>query len=192
MKIGIIGAGRVGGALGKAWSAAGHDVMFGMRDPGRAGEKDIPGSAGTIEEAAHHGEVVAFAIPGVDMIETVRDLNLAGKTVIDASNRGGTPEKPVCDAIAELQPEAQVYKAFNTLGFENTQNPHFGEERADMLFIGPEAGQERVAGLIGEVGYNPVYVGDLDQWPVLDSALTFWFNLQKQFGRHTALRILRD
>ena len=43
---------------------------------------------------------------------TVRGLDLAGKTVIDASNRGGTPEKPVCDAIAELQPGAQVYNGF--------------------------------------------------------------------------------
>ena len=168
MKIGIIGAGRVGGPLGKAWTDAGHDVVFGLREPGTAAERQLPCSAATVEEAAQHGEVVAFAIPGVEMIETVRGLNLAGKTVIDASNRGGTPEQPVIAAIAELHPQAHVYKAFNTLGFENTQNPQFGEERADMLFIGPEDGQEVVAGLIREVGYNPLYVGDLDQWPVLE------------------------
>ncbi|HRL14455.1 MAG TPA: hypothetical protein PKX07_21415, partial [Aggregatilineales bacterium] len=87
---------------------------------------------------------------------------------------------------------AHVYKAFNTLGFENFQNPVFEGERADMLFVGPGAHQERVAGLIRDVGLNPLYVGDLDQMGVLDAALTLWFGLSRRLGRHLAFKVLHD
>ncbi len=190
MKIGVIGTGRIGGTLGSVWASAGHDVLFGVRVTSRSYE--LPGTIGTVEEAIQHGEVILFAIPGRSLLEVAAPLELTGKIIIDATNGGDSPEQPVVRALAALKPGAFVYKAFNTLGFENFQQPTFDGERGDMLFIGPEAHQERVAGLIREVGLNPLYAGDLDQTGVLDAALSLWFGLSRRLGRHLAFRVLHD
>lgn len=192
MKIGVIGAGNVGSTLGKVWDAAGHDIMFGRRDPRSAGSGELPGHVGTVAEAVQHGDVILFAVPGKVMTATVSGLDLAGKIVLDATNFGGSRDQPVVRAVAEAHPQAHVYKAFNTLGYENFENPLFGDGRADMLFIGPEAQRQTVAGLITDVGLNPVYVGGLEQSPVMDDALSLWFALSRRFGRHLAFRVLRD
>ncbi|HVO79666.1 MAG TPA: NAD(P)-binding domain-containing protein [Terriglobales bacterium] len=69
MEIGIIGAGNVGGALGKGWAKKGHAVMFGVRDAADpkvvALLKDAGANAraGSVAEAAKFGEVVVFATP---------------------------------------------------------------------------------------------------------------------------------
>jgi predicted dinucleotide-binding enzyme len=190
MKIGIIGTSRIGGTLGKAWSTAGHEVLFGVRDKPRM--SDLPGQIGTVDDAIQHGEAILFAIPGKALYEVVQPLNLSGKIIMDATNGGDTPGLPVVKAIAALQPQAFTYKVFNTLGYENFQTPTINGERGDMLFVGAESHQQVVAGLIHEVGLNPLYVGDLDQIGVLDAALTLWFGLSRRFGRHLALRVLHD
>jgi hypothetical protein len=190
MKIGVIGTSRIGGTLGKAWASAGHEVMFGVRAQPRM--EDLPGTIGSVEEAIRHGDAILFAIPGRAMLDAARALDLSGKIVIDATNGGDSPGQPVVQAMAALHPAAFVYKAFNTLGFENFQNPTFGSERGDLLFVGPETNQARVAGLIRDVGLNPLYVGDLDQIGVLDAALSLWFGLSRRLGRHLAFRVLHD
>jgi len=192
MKIGVIGAGRIGRILGEEWAAAGHEVVFGTRNPDQYADHDLPGDMRSFAQAAQHGEAILFAIPGRAMIDTVKSLDLAGKIVMDATNGGDTPDQPLVRAIAETHAQAHVYKAFNTLGFENFQNPLFGDERADMLFIGPEFQQKVVSDLIADVGLNPVYIGDLDQTAALDAALSLWFALSRRFGRHLAFRILHD
>lgn len=69
MKIAIIGAGSVGTALGVSWSRAGHDIVFGVRDPMSANAKAaaaaIEGGAviATVPEAAGSAEVVVLATP---------------------------------------------------------------------------------------------------------------------------------
>ena len=50
MKIGIIGTGRIGSTLGKSWADAGHDVMFGARDPQNI-KVDISAQIGTFADA---------------------------------------------------------------------------------------------------------------------------------------------
>lgn len=192
MKIGVIGAGRIGSSLGQAWSAAGHDVAYGVRDTSKAEAKELAGKVTSVAEAAAHGEVILFAVPGGSVVETVKSLNLSGKIILDATNGGGTGNQPVVQAIAEAAPQSSVYKAFNTLGFENFQNPAFGDLRADLLFIGPESQRAAVEALISDVGLNPVYVGGLDQTAALDAALSLWFTLSRRFGRHLAFKVLHD
>lgn len=190
MKIGVIGTGRIGSSIGEKWIAAGHDVMYGLRDLGKATE--LAGKNGTIAEAIAHGDVILFAIPGRAMAETVEKLELAGKIIIDATNGGDTSDKPLVQLLAEKLPNSTVYKAFNTLGFENFITPEFGEKRADLLFIGSEDSKETVEKLISDVGLNPQYVGDLERMNVLDASMRFWFALTQHFGRHVAFNILTD
>lgn len=189
MKIGIIGTSRIGATLGRAWASAGHDVMFGVREKPRT--DDLPGTIGSVSEAVQHGEAVLFAVPGRALLEAAHGLNLAGKIILDATN-GGDTDKPVVQRMADQHPQAFVYKAFNTLGYENFQQPIIAGERADMLFIGHESQQERAAELIQAVGLNPVYVGDLQQTGILDAALALWFGLSRRFGRNLAFKVLHQ
>lgn len=184
MKIGVIGTGRIGSALGEAWTQAGHDVMYGSRNP-----KSNPDLANvsTVVDAAQHGEVLLFAIPGAALLDTAKSLSLDGKLIIDATNGGGTP-----DELAQAVPGATVYKAFNTLGFENFREPQFGDEHADLLYIGPQVQRTPIEQLIRDVGLNPIYVGGLGEIGILDAATRFWFALSKRFGRHAAYKILSD
>jgi 8-hydroxy-5-deazaflavin:NADPH oxidoreductase len=184
MRIGVIGTGRIGSALGEAWTRAGHNVMYGSRNPD--GNPDLA-NVSTVVDATQHGEVLLFAIPGAALQGTVKSLSLDGKTIIDATNGGGTP-----DELARTIPGATVYKAFNTLGFENFREPQFGDEHADLLYIGPETQRTPIEQLIRDVGLNPVYVGGLEEIGTLDAATRFWFALSKRFGRHTAYKVLSD
>jgi predicted dinucleotide-binding enzyme len=90
MRIGIIGAGKIGHGLAVRFAAAGHQVMLSnSRGPDTltAVVASIQGDvrAGTVAEAAGFGEVVAVAIP----LRAIRDLPpgpFAGKFVVDANN----------------------------------------------------------------------------------------------------------
>lgn len=202
MKIGIIGAGRIGGSLGKAWVAAGHDVQFGVRDLDDAdlkvllAESGKRASAGTPADTAASTEVVVFAIPGAAMRETVATLAnaLQGKIIIDATNGAGTPEKAGVQLIAERLPGTPVYKAFNSVGFEILSAPQFGSLRADMFFCGDGgAGRSVVTALIRDIGFNPMYVGDLSAAPMVEMLARLWGSLaygQQHIGRRLAFRML--
>jgi predicted dinucleotide-binding enzyme len=69
MRIGVIGAGNVGGTLGRAWAQNGHDVLFGVPNPTAPKMLELlkatggKARAGGVAEAAAHGEVVVFATP---------------------------------------------------------------------------------------------------------------------------------
>ena len=67
LKIGMIGSGKVGSALGRVWAQAGHPVMFSSRnldnDRKLTAEIGANAHAGTPSEAAAFGEVLVFAVP---------------------------------------------------------------------------------------------------------------------------------
>jgi len=93
MKIAIIGAGNLGGALGKAWAKAGHAILFGVRDP--AGGKtrpplaEIGGAASSlfVPDAVRSGDVVVLATPWAAVPEVIAAMgDLRGKILIDATN----------------------------------------------------------------------------------------------------------
>ena len=71
MKIAIIGAGNVGGALGKGWADKGHSISFGVPEPQsekmQALLKSIGANAraGSVQDAAANAEIVVFASRGM-------------------------------------------------------------------------------------------------------------------------------
>ena len=90
MKIAIIGAGAVGGALGTAWSRGGHDIVFGVRDVNKPELKtlcqDISATALAGPDAAAAGDVVVLALPWDGAEQAVTSLgDLSGKTIIDCT-----------------------------------------------------------------------------------------------------------
>ena len=92
IRIGIIGSGHVGSALGGVWAKAGNEVMFSSRnldnDKKLAAEIGANARAGTPQEAAAFGQVVLLAIPYSAFPELVKSVgtSLKGKVVINASN----------------------------------------------------------------------------------------------------------
>src|SRR5690349_6867565 len=96
-KIAVLGAGKIGGTLGRKWARTGNRVTFGVSDPNGQHAQEIKAdlgnqaSIGTIAEALADAEVVVFAIPGPTMADTIaaNAPALADKLVIDAANRMG-------------------------------------------------------------------------------------------------------
>ncbi|MDH3578760.1 MAG: NAD(P)-binding domain-containing protein, partial [Gammaproteobacteria bacterium] len=92
MKIGIIGSGNVGSALGAVWVKGGHEVMFSSRhiehDQSLAADLGAGARAGTPREAAAFGDVLLVAVPYGALPDVGKDLAdlIEGKVVIDACN----------------------------------------------------------------------------------------------------------
>ena len=193
-KIGVLGAGNVGGRLGRNWAAAGHDVMFGVREINERAQENAGGvPLGTMQEAAQFGEIIVLAIPGSSLAAIVPTLDSSGKIIIDTTNGGGTEGKSGAELVAELTPEAAVYKAFNSIGAENFDAPRFGELQADMFYCGANSEEgDIVIGLIEDMGFRPFYVGDLSKAGMLESVAYFWMTIARGtgVGRRMAFKML--
>src|ERR1700689_3014717 len=87
-KIGIIGSGHVGSALGEVWAKAGHPGLFSSRnlenDRKLAVDIGANSRAGTPQEAAAFGEVILLAVPYSAFPELIKNVGpeLRGKVVI--------------------------------------------------------------------------------------------------------------
>jgi 8-hydroxy-5-deazaflavin:NADPH oxidoreductase len=203
MKIAVIGAGNIGGTLGKKWADSGNLVYLGVRDPAstriQALLREISGNAIalSIAEALAEGEAVLLAVPGRIADETVRAhaSELDGKIVIDATNKIGDPLMNCLTVLAEECPRAVIYRAFNNLGWENFVNPTFNGEQADLFYCGTDdPARQKVETLIRATGLRPIYCGGPDQAAVIDNLTALWINLATRMGmgRHLALKLLAD
>jgi predicted dinucleotide-binding enzyme len=191
MRIAVIGTGHIGGTLGTKWLAAGHDVIFGGRNPVL---DDGPGGASvvTFDEALASAEVVLLAIPGPAIADLASSHGsaLSGKVVIDAANRMGAAEFNSYEVIKAAAPDARYVRAFNTLGWENFADP---AEGAALFYAGDDGTKAITEELITATGLTPAYVGDADARKTVDGLLPLWFALVTQQGgnRRLAFRIVR-
>lgn len=204
MKIAILGAGHVGGTLGQKWAAAGHEVVFGVRNPEekrqgvKFGSGQLPISFENVRTALDKAKVVVVAIPGRAAAELASELAPAfdGKIVIDASNNLQGPEMSCLGAIQRAAPQARSFRAFNSLGWEVFANPDFGGQTADLLYCGADdmEAQSVVENLISDVGLRPVRVGGLEVLAQVDMLVQLWLALARGrgLGRHTAFKVLSD
>jgi 8-hydroxy-5-deazaflavin:NADPH oxidoreductase len=186
-RIGVIGSGNIGEAVGQAWQRAGHEVTFASRSP-------QPPRTVAIATAIADADVVLLAIPGAAVPQLLAEHGpaLDGRVVIDASNDVGAERLSHPDAYRESAPGARFVRAFNTLGFELFADPSVGGEVADLFWCGPlDAGVER---LIADVGLRPVRVGDIDAIDVVDGVCRLWLTLVFRQGhpRRLAFRLLAD
>jgi predicted dinucleotide-binding enzyme len=178
MKIGIIGSGKVGSALGTTWVNAGHEVMFSSRhiehDRSLAASLGGGARAGTPREAADFGDVLLVAVPYGALPEVGKDLAglIEGKVVIDACNPFPNRDGAVADwaldkgaglASAELLPGARIVRAFNAIGAASMGSAYQEPGRIGMPIAGDDAEAIAVASrLIVEIGYEPVLIGGLE------------------------------
>lgn len=200
MKIGVSGAGNVGGELGRLWAAGGHQVTFGARDPAEKGTAEGVRVA-TIADAASPAEVVVLAVPWGAAREALAAAgDLSGTVLIDATNPLG-PGLTLAtgdlasgaEQIAAWAVGARVVKAFNSTGWNNFEQPQFGGQRASMLLCGDDAAaRATVAQLAGAFGFEPVDCGPLANARHLESLALLWIWLAiNGNGRDIAFALLR-
>jgi predicted dinucleotide-binding enzyme len=178
VRIGIVGAGRIGGNAGRLFAGAGHEVMFsGSRDPAKLEEAAAAAggaATGSPREAVEFGEVAMLSVPWRAVGDVVAQMGaLDGQVVIDTTNQYGSGgweqlPKPAAQVNAERMPGAHLVKAFNTLtaGFQGE-----AAGRGVALFLAGEdpAAKELVAGLIRDIGFEPVDVGGWAQVPIMEA-----------------------
>jgi predicted dinucleotide-binding enzyme len=204
MRLGIIGAGHVGGTLGRLFESQGHDVRFGVRDPNRAAAGGLAHDRmGTVADVARFGDVIILATPWNAAAEALEAAgNLAGKTLIDCTNPllpdlsglviGCTTS--AAQEVARLAPGAKVVKCFNTLSPTNFADPTINGEKASMLFCGDDAGAKLIVSELGnQLGFDMVDAGPLSQARWLEAMAILWITMAHKYGgsQRSAFRLLR-
>ena len=187
MKIGIIGAGNIGGTLARLWAEAGHEVMFSSRHPrqleGLAGDIGRNARSGTPEKAAEFGEVVLLAIPLKGLNDTIPQIKefLKGKVVIDAMNPFPGRDGKIAETIinrgiasgistAEHLPDSDVVRAFSSVYFKVLKSEaHRSGEKIAIPMAADSKEAKKVAGeLIMDAGFAPCDIGSLADSKSLD------------------------
>ena len=199
MNITILGAGNIGGTLGKKWVAAGHAITFGARDANspktQAALEKVDARTLPIPKAIGVGEVILFSIPwaAVPEVAQANAAALDGKILIDATNNFAGPVINNLAALQAAAPNAHIFRAFNSLGWEHFDNPMAGGVQTDHFYTGPDGdSRTRVEKLIEEVGLRPIWVGDNDRIQIVDHMGALWVRLafQQAWGRGIALKLI--
>ena len=212
MKIAIIGAGNVGGTLGTAWAQkAGHEILFGVRNP--AAEKaqalvtKLGGKAraATPAEAAASADFIVLTTPWPQAEAAVRSLgNVSGKIVLDATNplaMGpdglGLEIGHSISAGEKVQgwaAGASVFKTLNTTGFGNMAEPVFHGVKSVMFVAGDDAANKpKVIDLVASLGFDVIDAGPLRNARLLEAHAMLWIELalKRGLGRDWAFARLK-
>jgi predicted dinucleotide-binding enzyme len=198
MKIAVIGAGTIGTTVGGRWSRAGHEVVYGVRDSGSERYRDLAGreNVSDIAGALLGADAVLISTPGGSVPDLLQSYgpDLDGHLILDATNDTAGASFHHIPLFESSLPSARVYRAFNTLGWENFEQPSFDGENADLFYSGPEGeSREMVERLISDVDLRPMYVGEGSAGAdLLDGITRLWFQLalRRGHGRHLAFRTL--
>ena len=197
MKIGIIGAGNVGGTLGRILTQKGHEIVWGVRDPQSSKVQSAVESTGgkalaaSVQEAASHGEVLILATPWNATQEAIASSgNLTGKIIIDATNPiEMTPAglaagltigytTSAAEEIAKWASGALVVKAFNNIGASCFENLQFGSQIATAFICGDDLEAKKiVTNVAQDIGFEVIDAGDLKQARLLEPLGMLWIHL---------------
>lgn len=178
MKIGIVGAGMVGGTLARLLVALGHDVAISNRRGPRSLQALVAdlgpnAQAMTVEEAARWGDLVVLAVPWRSPEALPSPESVDGKVVVDAMNPyrawGGTYDLGDSSSSEETKkrlPGARLVKAFNTIYFRHLATegrPDLPEDDRRAIFVAGDDADAKaiVAALIRELGFAAVDAGTL-------------------------------
>jgi hypothetical protein len=192
MQIAIVGAGNVGKALGKRLALAGHEIVYGVRDPakdyglGSAAVRDVPGAA--------TAGVILLSTPWDATEAACRALGpLQGKIIVDCTNPLAVTARGLGlivghstsggELVAGWCPGASVYKTFNQTGFEVMADPGRYHPKPVMFVAGDDASRKpTVLGLVRDVGFEAVDAGPLAAARLLEPYGMVWIEQVVKFG----------
>jgi predicted dinucleotide-binding enzyme len=178
LRIGFIGAGRMGGAVGLRLAEAGHEIFFSSRNPDEltdlVAQAGGNAEAGTPAEAAEFGEVVIIAVPYGALPQVAEDYGplMQGKVVIDMGNPREDRDGPMAvDALrkgtgvasAEYLPGVRLVRTFSAISFVMVrEQAHREGELIGVPIAGDDAEAVAIAErLVRDAGFDPVVVGPL-------------------------------
>jgi 8-hydroxy-5-deazaflavin:NADPH oxidoreductase len=188
----------------------GHDVLFGLRDvkspKAQAALTSLKHRArfGSPVEAAEFGDAVLVAVPweATEQVIAAVAPKLAGKILIDCTNPimpdlsglaiGHTTS--AAEEIARWAPEAQVVKAFNTVGASTLHDAKYGDHSASVFVCGNDlAAKKAVTTLAEGVGFEVIDAGPLIEARYLEPLAMLWIHLaiRGKFGSKIAVKLLR-
>ena len=209
MKIAIVGTGSVGTVLGRRLGCVGHEITFVSRTP--ASERSqalrlLPGVVGvrkSLQDLDPMPPVVIYASPydhAQQMLQQAGDFHSA--ILIDCTN----PLNKTFDALqlghcesagermAQWAQGARVVKSFNTTSVATMAEPKYGEHQATQFYCGDdESAKQVVAGLIGDLGMEPVDAGPLRHARYLEATAMLYIHLAVRggWGGNCALKMLQ-
>jgi 8-hydroxy-5-deazaflavin:NADPH oxidoreductase len=181
MRIGVIGAGHIGGNCARQAVEGGHDVMLSFtRDVSKlerlASDLGDRASTGEPVDAVAFGELVILSVPWAVLPEALDQIGtLAGKIVIDTTNQFGSGPMPVQGQTAAAfnaarMPGARYTKSFNTLTSRFQAEVARREPRVVQWISGDDAEAKAVvADVIRDAGYEPVDLGGVDDCAVMEA-----------------------
>lgn len=201
-RIGIIGAGKIGGTLAELWARAGHELVISSRHPEQlrplAEHLGPRVKAGTPREAAAFGEVILISVPYGALPQVGRDYaaELKGKVVLETGNpypqrdgdmAGPARAKGTGVASAEFLPGVRLVRAFTSIPhFSLRSEAHRAGERIGVPLAADDAQALAIAArLVEDAGFEPVVVGPLASARVFDVG-------SPVFGRAMTARELRE
>jgi len=179
VKIGILGSGNMGRALGLRWARNGHDVLFGSRDQDKAekiaaqgGQRARPGS---LDEAGAFGEAILYTVRDVFPSSLLSNATiLTGKIVVDCNNsdmpadfRFATPIPSLAEKLAADIPYARVVKAFNTMAAPviELDRAKLASHRVSVFLCSDDAAAKAVVGGLAELkGYELLHGVKTEPW----------------------------
>jgi len=212
MKVGVLGSGDVAKVLAGGFLKHGHDVMMGTRTPAKLSEwaKQHPkGRVGSFADTAQFAELVVLAVKGTvaaDALRAAGSANLAGKSVIDATNpiADAPPTNGVLKFFTNLDeslmerlqrefPDARFVKAFNSVGNAHMVNPQFNGGKPTMFICGnDEAAKRIVSGMLEQFGWEMADMGKVEAARAIEPLCMLWCipGLLRQEWSH-AFKLLR-
>jgi predicted dinucleotide-binding enzyme len=209
MQIAIIGAGNVGGALGKGWVRAGHKIAYGVSDPSAAKHRapaEAAGRAGLfpVPRAIQGADAIVLAVPFDAVGDALRAAgDLAGRLLIDVTNplRMGAAglelslgsDRSGGEQVASLAPGAVVFKTLNQVGFEVMANT-IGYVAPPVMFVAGDDPTRKpvVMGLVSDLGFHAVDAGGLRAARLLEPFAMLWIHMaiNRQAARDNAFAYL--
>ena len=203
MKIGILGTGMVGEALGTKLVQLGHHVTMGSRTPDNenaarwAKKNGVNASQGTFADAAALSEMVFLCTKGEVTLEVIRSAGASafdGKVVVDVSNpldfsRGMPPSLLLCNTdslgeqVQKALPAAKVVKTLNIVNCEVMVDPAKGGHPT-MLLCGNDAeAKGKIVALLKSFGWKDIIdLGDITKSRATEMLLPLWLSLMGTFG----------
>jgi predicted dinucleotide-binding enzyme len=161
MRIVTIGRGNIGGGLAGLWRSAGHDVTELGRDGGNAAEADA----------------VLVAVPSGSIADALGKVSgLQGKLAIDATNAfsGRNEEFPSLAHEVKSIVGGPTAKSFNLNLADLYPDIPNQRVRPSNLYAADDEAREVVEQLIRDAGFDPVFVGGLEQARALEEHLALW------------------
>lgn len=213
MKVGILGTGDVGKALGRGFVALGYETRMGSRAAGNdkavawAAEQGPLAGEGSFADVAAWADVLVLATLGSANEAALRAAgleNLSGKLLLDTTNpldfsRGFPPSLAIHgedsggEQVQRLVPEAKVVKVFNSVGNALMFKPQIAGGPPTMFIAGDDAdAKKQVEAILTEFGWETLDAGGIVASRYLEALCILWVSTAAKSGKWMqAFKMLR-